>query len=309
VTSGFGRAGFSNLVVGGAGVLIDRVTAVTWGGGSFASGALTWQNCSLPVSGAAFTPQIGGSAGVLLRTPRAARLVVNSVTGAIGECVFAGAGANPAIKVNNYCHLSFAAGVCSGTTGNNDVGLDLTNAFNSQILVFTTPTVTGALGDVRLAGGQIITWAQAIAGVIDSQGNRISGSLQPLAMLKFAGALLGGAGLVNSYLADDAPALIVANSLVAIRYPTSQRLFTRLRVTVLALSTNTINNTVTLYKNGVATTMLVTIPAATAAFTKFVDSAHPILFADGDDLALRMDNAGADVAAVTAIAASLEYPL
>jgi hypothetical protein len=52
--------------------------------------------------------------------------------------------------------------------------------------------------------------------------------------------------------------------------------------------------------------MVVTIPAATAANTKFSDLVHPILFLDDDDYDLRMDDA-ADVAGVVTVSAALEW--
>lgn len=239
---------------------------------------------------------------------RAKRLSIASSNGTIGGCVLEPSGANPAISVQGRCVLAFSQGVCSGTTGNNDVGLDLTLSFGSLIVIQATPTVTGALGDVRLAGGQIITWAQAIAtGITDSQGNRIVGpaGTVPLGALKFSGTLLGGAGATLTYLVDAGLGL-AANLVVRPTYPTSLRLFTRLRVTPV---TNTAVNavTATLYKNGVATAMTVNIPAGTTA--KVVDSAHPILFADGDDFDLRLDDGAADVGAVVNVSALLEYPI
>jgi hypothetical protein len=68
------------------------------------------------------------------------------------------------------------------------------------------------------------------------------------------------------------------------------------------------NVTATVYKNGVATTMTVTILAADAANTKYADSAHPRLFADGDDFDVRLDDAGADVLAGTLpVSAQIEF--
>lgn len=218
-----------------------------------------------------------------------------------------GMGAVPAIVMTAAGLAVVITGPLTGATGNTDVGLDLTNAQDCTIYLDAVPTVTGTAGDIRLAGGQIVTWAAAANGITDSRGNRIFGTAGlPLVPLKFTASLFGGAGAALSYAADTSPVLLVANEAVAVRYPTSQCLKMRLRVTVLALSTNTINNTVTLFKNGVATAMTITIPAATAAFTKFVDSAHPIVFADGDDFALQIANAGADVGAVTEIAAVVE---
>jgi len=104
-----------------------------------------------------------------------ANLSITGTTGQIGGCTIAGAGATPAIKLAGPCKITFSQGVCAGTTGNNDVGLDLTAAAGAEVIIVTTPTVTGALGDVRLADGRIITWAQARAGIVDEANNTIIG--------------------------------------------------------------------------------------------------------------------------------------
>lgn len=258
-----------------------------------------------------FPSQVG--ALVALARPRiVGRLSLIGGGVSLGIIDITGAGALPAIQLEGVTNLAIGAGAVTGSTGNNDVGLDLTLCQSSIVLIGgTLPTVTGALGDVRLAGGQIITWAQAAAGIIDTAGNRIltirvANAGLPLIGQKFTGALFGAAGAALSWAADTSPSLLLANEAVAVRYPTSIGIRLRLRVLVLALSTNTINNTVTLFKNGVATAMAITVPAATPAGTVLTDGAHPILFADGDDFGLQAANAGGDVGAVMKYAAFLE---
>jgi hypothetical protein len=281
-----------------------------WGTGSYAGAGLDWQNTSAPVGiDATVVPQIGSDTA--LSAPRivgGTGLRIRNTFGTLGLLTVSGAGGNPAIKIVGHCTVALKQ-VVSGTTGNNDVGLDLTSSKRSTIILAATPTVTGTLGDVRLAGGQIITWAQALAGVIDSAGNRIQGTGSPgipSGALKFTGTILGAAGAVFSYLTDAGTGL-AANVVVRPGYPTGLRLFTRLKVT-------SINNTaanavaVTLYKNGVATTMTVNIPGGSAGYTVVTDAAHPQLFADGDTFDLRLDDA-ADVAAVVNVSATLDYAL
>jgi len=223
----------------------------------------------------------------------------------LGVLSITGAGAGPAITIEGRCIVAFN-GVVSGATGNTDVGMDLTLSRGSLILLTTPPTVTGTLGDVRLPNGIIVTWAQlAVTGYHDSNGNKIMGTnaVSAVSITQFAGSIIGAVGAVVSYLADTGP--IAANQIVPLRRPTSLRLATRLRVTNL-VNTSANAVTVTLYQNGVATLMQVTIPAATAANVKFSDLAHQILFADGDDYDLRMDDA-ADVAGVVTVSAALEW--
>jgi len=202
----------------------------------------------------------------------------------------------------------------TGATGNNDVGLDLTKAHGSVIYIDSTlaPTVTGALGDVRLAGGQIITWAQAMTGVTDVAGNTITAgpitatlaaTRAPLKRAGFSGSIIGAVGATVSYLADTGP--MAANQTTPLRRATSAMLVRSLRVTNLVnVSANPV--TVTIYKNGVATLAQVSIPAATAANTKFADLAHQVFFADGDDLDVRLDDAG-DVGGVVTVSGFVEY--
>lgn len=114
----------------------------------------------------------------------------------------------------------------------------------------------------------------------------------------FTGALLGSAiAPVTSFMANPGTALAIANLATAQRYPTSARVLSKLRVALLA-NTISVNTTVTLFKNGVATAMTITIPHADAPVTKYVDAAHPITFADGDDFDLQLA-CGTDASAGT----------
>lgn len=248
-----------------------------------------------------------------------AGLVLSAVNLSIGQVLIENVGARPAISLQGIgSYVSFtptAAGDVAGTTGNTDVGLSVVSSRGAVILIATTnlPTVTGTAGDIRLAGGQIVTWAQAAKGLVDLQGNHFFGSPDggtattasrgPNRKIPFSGTIVGGAGATVSYLADTGP--LAANQIVPLRRPVSACLMRALRVTNLAnTSANAV--TVTLYKNGAATTMLISIPAATAANTKFADTTHPIFFDDADDYDLRMDDA-ADVGGVVTVSGTLEY--
>jgi hypothetical protein len=102
----------------------------------------------------------------------------------VGRTEITGAGANPAIRVSGT-GLRITLRDTSGSTGNTDVGLDLSpngssggvqGAQGCTIALITTPTVTGTAGDVRLSDGTIINWATAAAGVRDVNGNEIFGA-------------------------------------------------------------------------------------------------------------------------------------
>jgi hypothetical protein len=73
-------------------------------------------------------------------------------------------GANPAIRLRGKCCF-FADENLTGTTGNTDVGLDLTASQASTILLRSSasPTLTGTAGDIRLYDGSIVTWASFTA--------------------------------------------------------------------------------------------------------------------------------------------------
>lgn len=242
-------------------------------------------------------------------------------------------GAAPAIKLaGTGVPLQMLAG--SGSTGNTGVGLDLTSFTgaiggidctismgSAAIGLGTTPTVTGTAGDIKLANGQIVTWAQVAAtGLVDTAGNRFTAppSTAPLAVIgKFSGAIVTSAvGATTSYLADSGSALAVANLATPQRYPSSLRFCMRLRVVVTAVSgalSNAVTATVYQGTGGgapVTTTMKVNIPAGTAVGTTFVDTAHVLLFLDGDTFDVRLDDVGADAGAGTlAVSAALEGPV
>lgn len=220
---------------------------------------------------------------------------------AINRVKCSNAAANPAIRIGGAgLGVAIVAPTGSVADGNTDVGLDLSGnvagagslgSTGCQIIVVPAgqTSVTGSNGDVRLPNGQIVSWASLIAtGMADSQGNRFASTSGPTSIIKFSGALATSAGgATSSFLSDNGPFAPEGGNQVALHYPTSARLALRLRVTVL-LGTSAVAILVTLIKNGVATAMTISIPAGSAAGTKFSDLAHPILFADGDDYDLEM---------------------
>lgn len=236
-----------------------------------------------------------------------------------GAVSIAGAGAVAGLTIQGSAVLN-VVGVMSGATGNNDVGVDLTQAQGAMInLRNQTPTLTGALGNVRISGPFIVTWAQVVAtGIIDQRGNRIvQSNLAPMSVIgKFSGGIVSSAvGATVAYLADPGGALAVANLALPQRYPTSLRVVSRLRVTVTAVLGGPLANAVsaTVYKTtgggaATATTMLVSIPAGTAVGTTFVDSAHPMLLLDGDTFDVRLDDAIDASGGTMTVSATLEGP-
>jgi hypothetical protein len=84
-----------------------------------------------------------------------------------------GSGAKPAIYLRRSGAQVVLTSTVTGSTGNTDVGLDISQAIGATIYLPSQPTVTGTLGDIRLGGGTIISWATAMTGVVDFNGNRI----------------------------------------------------------------------------------------------------------------------------------------
>ncbi len=314
---------FSGLVSAGAftatnPVLLANLAGLVCGAGFVLNdGALGSQGISLGSSAA--------TVGVPVRITGPQTEAGLHVNGSmkIGSLDITNMGAKPAIWIessNVVCDLGSgvaAGGPVTGSTGNTDVGLDLTRARNCVIVVQTgnLPTVTGSNGDVRIAdggNGQIITWAQAGAGFIDSAGNRFitttlngglptpRGPIGPVA--KFSGGILGGAGATTSYLSDTGVA--PAANLTAIEYPVSGFLAMRLRVKPEA-NTFATNVVATVYKNNVATAITVTIPAGSTAVVS--DTSHAVVFSDGDTLSVVLSNA-ADAGKTATIMAVVEGP-
>jgi|HubBroStandDraft_5_1064220.scaffolds.fasta_scaffold00702_9 hypothetical protein len=227
------------------------------------------------------------------------------------SCDFQNMGGNPAILLLGTCDLQIVNTI-TGSTGNTDVGLDLTQSQRSRIVVRNLPSVTGTLGDIRLAGGQIISWAEISAtGIIDSAGNTIMFFTSPpvVTVKAFSGILTSSEGTVFTYLADTGIGESIvpgSNQVDPTRYPISFRLITRLRACAPLGTPAGGAVTFTLYKNGAATAMTCTIAASSGAGTKASDLVHPILFLDGDDYDLRAD-AGI-IPSNIAVSAILEGP-
>lgn len=228
-----------------------------------------------------------------------------------GGILFGGQGAHPAISLVGSCNISFVGqGAVIGNEGS-DVGLDLTAAQSSTIGLIVQPTVTGTAGDVRLANGTLTSWSALFAtGIIDHQANRFVSVSAPLATVKsFSTVIITSAGgATHGFMTDVgiSAVAIIGNEPVAIQYPTSARLITRLRGGAPS-GTGAQPPTFTLYKNGVATAMTVTLPTGAPAGTNAVDSAHPILFADGDTFDVRVDF-GATSEGNQPVCATLEGP-
>lgn len=204
------------------------------------------------------------------------------------------AGANTSITGVNS---GGAGGLNPGTSGAlNNFGL------STFILGATLPTLTGTV-EVAMSGGLNATWAQlgAGAGFTDINGNRFIGAGQAAGVpVFFSGTLFGGAGATLTYLANAGDALAVNNT-TPLAYPgpgaVTSTLLVKPRVNTMANAC-----TATLYKNGVATAMTVSIPAGTTAVVSVGGSVQ--LFPT-DVFDLRLDDAVADATHTLAVSATL----
>lgn len=179
----------------------------------------------------------------------------------------------------------------------------ITNAATAQS---TANTALANAATAETDAQTAITNAATAQTTANSALTAANSALAGLNVILFSGVIVGGLGVTVSYLSNSGLAGAV-NQITAFRFPVSARTMKRLRVN--SISNTSINTvTCTLYKNGSATTMKVSIPAGTSAYTKFSDIAHPITFADGDDFDLRLDDA-ADTGALVVISASLEWSI
>lgn len=96
----------------------------------------------------------------------------------IGDIEITGMGALPAIQPVGNCGVWIAGSTLlvgpNGSAGNTGVGLDLSQAQQSQVYTAIQPTVTGSGGDVALADATGCTWSALLAiGTTDTAGNFI----------------------------------------------------------------------------------------------------------------------------------------
>lgn len=303
------------LVLGAAlfsgSISFRRNSKASWGQGCFASSLFFEDYDGITRStgfGNSPVADVGRSDSVV-PSPRANLCFIEGSKVLFGLVTIENSGNSPAITLVGQCQIWFALGPVDGSTGNNNVGLDLQNSVNSLIIMSRQPTVTGTAGDIRLSNGVIVSWAQAFtSGFTDPNGNRFISDLHsggaggpPLGYVPFTGAILGGVGATQSYLADSGLVGAV-NQTTPFKRPTSNRFMMRLLVSVSSnTSVNTV--TVTLIKNNVATTMQISVPAGTTGqFT----STNIVMLVSGDTWDVRIDDA-ADAGALVALSAALEY--
>lgn len=244
-------------------------------------------------------PMIGNVSGGLPCRSLLGGVLVQGCRLNLKDFAITGAGANPGITVQGQAVL-FLEGT-SGSTGNTDVGLDLTGSQGSLIVLNgANPTVTGTAGDIRLSNGTIVTWAEVgVSGIVDQAGNQIVATNAPARIIATLTGLLKSPGDGSSQSSFMANAGI--NVLNAINtnntpshYSTSLRFIRSMRVTLLTGQIFNQNVVFFLCKNAspVASGMGVVFTPGASSGSKGFDLIHPQLFLDGEDFDVLMTENG-----------------
>lgn len=231
---------------------------------------------------------------------------VFDVTGQIRFCFIGTAGADCLTIQGNRSALRIDS---LWGTGNAGAALAFeAEAHDSRLFLNSVPPIVAAT-DIQ-SGAQSMTFAAVTAGdqtFQDPNGNQVTYppggySPNPFSTLKFSGAHTGAVGAAVSYLADGGP-VIAALLAAAVGYPSPPRTYRKLRVRA---PTNPLAAamTATVYKNGVATALTVTVTAASTAL--FTDATHTVTFAPGDNFDLRLDSTAAGAINTALVVATLE---
>ena len=108
-----------------------------------------------------------------------ASLTINGSSLSVARVDFQNIGANPCIKATLAAGGAIAIDGCTGSTGNTDVGVDVTGCAGTFFAMGLTiaNTVTGTAGDIRLAGPAIEAHTNlTVTNVFDQAGNRVIGT-------------------------------------------------------------------------------------------------------------------------------------
>lgn len=140
---------------------------------------------------------------------------------AINSVVFTNAGANPCIAVIGS-GIDVRLDTVTGSSGNTDVGIDLTLSNKGSVQYITGNTLTGTAGDIRLAGPAITTIAGlASTNVADNQRNNVQGTagqvvdVCTLVSNQSGGALAVGAQVRNNGTTGQVTSAIATQAVAA----------------------------------------------------------------------------------------------
>lgn len=106
--------------------------------------------------------------------------IVNSSNVTLQNLVITNMGAKPAIVVTGDGAapgggVNLRLYLVTGSTGNTDIGLDLSNAIGTQVAVVSGVSVTGTAGDIRVAGNATSYWSliKDVNACMDDAGNAV----------------------------------------------------------------------------------------------------------------------------------------
>ena len=172
-------------------------------------------------------------------------------------------------------------------------------------LATALPTITGGTFQLALLV-RTITWASlGVGGTVDVTGVKfVQASLQFSTPVKWTGQLFGGAGAVFTYLADLGN-VETANNTTPFLYSPPGTSIGWMRVKP-SVNTMTQACTATIYVNGVATAVTVSIPSASTTAVS-VTGINNVELVEGDTVDLRLDAAAADVGHKLAISAVVGF--
>lgn len=176
--------GLTRYLTCGISTLSSHLHLATSTIGPFTSSPLIFSNfiAAASVSFSETGTQIFFSGGRIIGGGSGIAGIVASGRFNIGPVSITGMGAKPCIRIQQgSVGVVIFNGLVSGSAGNTDVGMDVSPTRGCTVYLTTVPTVTGTAGDVRVAGGTIITWAQAAAGFIDANGNQFIGAATEVA--------------------------------------------------------------------------------------------------------------------------------
>lgn len=113
----------------------------------------------------------------------AGQVLFSQSSGGVRRFDLTGSAGIPCIRLTGL-NCTLVVDGCTGTSGNTDVGIDMSLAVASTLIAgrSSANTISGTAGDIKVAGTAIATHAGlALTGFVDNAGNKILGTGLPFA--------------------------------------------------------------------------------------------------------------------------------
>lgn len=291
-----GMRGFVNLDVGSLSIwscafggapggAVGRVNVLD---ATTSFGDLDVTNCSVLVRHGDLVIDSGGT------------LSTNNVPGAQAACVRADEGGNVFAPVSDWW----------GSGNGCPLGTLQPGSMFGVSKGLVTVLTSNLVADFVVLDGVVTNYPRATisinnplgGGVVDAAAPTWTGTINLTVVLVTANG-----STTTSFAANPGTLLLLAtaNQTLGQRFPTSQRWIKRMRINK-RIAGGSVPAVFTLVKNGVATTQTLTAAAADPVGTKYVDSAHPIFFADGDDFDVQVTGVSDATPGTSAYSITLE---